>query len=311
MQPFSHPSYATHKIWSRLANWLQRYSSLKVWTTTTTDDGRRTTTDGPLVYYKLTLWAFGSGELTRWRGCRLFYLLFCMLVNPITGVLNGCRHRKGTELMLKKFLCIQNQEKHIVLVKQYKTKILILVFDLKLSLDAIKPLPKGQNLTLTGAIVKFSSHLISSLLSPLTSEVVGAPQMTLQQYLPPLPGFPLLSGNLQTPFPSIPWWYRPISSSVFISVLLFSLSPADLSSPCPRIWVPFSLPWLVDHHALQLHSGLCCEPPHSSHGLCRKYSELSNSISSQGLGSFSRFLPSRSSSHKHKGRSLRWASASA
>ena len=34
---------------------------------------RRTTTtedDGPLVYYKLTLWAFGSGELTtekRWR----------------------------------------------------------------------------------------------------------------------------------------------------------------------------------------------------------------------------------------------------
>ena len=28
------------------------------------DDGRRTTTDGgPLVYYKLILWAFGSGEL--------------------------------------------------------------------------------------------------------------------------------------------------------------------------------------------------------------------------------------------------------
>ena len=31
---------ATHKIWSRLANWLQRYSSLKVWTMM---DGRRTT----------------------------------------------------------------------------------------------------------------------------------------------------------------------------------------------------------------------------------------------------------------------------
>ena len=34
-----------------------------------TTDGRRTD-DGPLVYYKLTLWAFGSGELTteeRWR----------------------------------------------------------------------------------------------------------------------------------------------------------------------------------------------------------------------------------------------------
>ena len=29
--PFPHPNDATHKIWSRLANWLQRYSSLKVW----------------------------------------------------------------------------------------------------------------------------------------------------------------------------------------------------------------------------------------------------------------------------------------
>ena len=54
MQPFPYPSDATHKIWSRLANWLQRYSTLKVWTT---DD------DGPLVYYKLTLWAPSSGEL--------------------------------------------------------------------------------------------------------------------------------------------------------------------------------------------------------------------------------------------------------
>ena len=68
MQPFPHPSDATHKFWSRLAKWLQRYSSLKVWTTTR--DGRRGTDDGPLVYYKLTLWAFGSGELItekRWR----------------------------------------------------------------------------------------------------------------------------------------------------------------------------------------------------------------------------------------------------
>ena len=56
MQTFPHPSDATHKIWTRVANWLQTYSSLKVWTMTT--DGRR-----PLVYYQLTLWAFGSGEL--------------------------------------------------------------------------------------------------------------------------------------------------------------------------------------------------------------------------------------------------------
>ena len=33
MLPFPHPNDATYKIWSRLANWPQRYSSLKVWTT--------------------------------------------------------------------------------------------------------------------------------------------------------------------------------------------------------------------------------------------------------------------------------------
>ena len=48
------------------------------------------------------------------------------------------------------------------------------------------------------------SMFISSHLSPLTLEVVGAPQMTLQQYLSILPCLPLPSGNLQTPFPSIP-----------------------------------------------------------------------------------------------------------
>ena len=107
-----------------------------------------------------------------------------------------------------------------------------------------------------------------SSLSPLTLEVVGAPQMTLQQYLSILPCLPLPSGNLQTPFPSIPWCYLPISSSVFLSFLLLSLSRAELSSPCQRIlrcghtiWVSVSLPWLGDHHALQLHSGFCCEPP--------------------------------------------------
>ena len=31
MQPFPHPNDATHKIWSRLANWLQRYLSSNVW----------------------------------------------------------------------------------------------------------------------------------------------------------------------------------------------------------------------------------------------------------------------------------------
>ena len=72
--------------------------------------------------------------------------------------------------------------------------------------------------------------LISSHLSPFTLEVVGALQMTLQRYLSILPCLPLPSGNLQTPFPSIPWCYLPISSSVFLSFLLLSLSLAELSS---------------------------------------------------------------------------------
>ena len=153
-------------------------------------------------------------------------------------------------------------------------------------------------------IITFISHL-----SPLTLEVVGAPQITLQQYLFILPCLPLPSGNLQTPFPSIPWCCLHISSSVFLSFLLISLSLAELSSSCQRIlkcshtiWVYVSLPWLGDHHALQLHSRFCCEPPRSSHGLCRKCSEVPYSISSQGLESFSRFLLSRSSSHRHKER---------
>ena len=139
--------------------------------------------------------------------------------------------------------------------------------------------------------------IMSSHLSPLTSGVVRVPQMTLQQYLSTLPSLLLPSGNLQTPFLSYPWCYLPISSSVVLSFLLLSLSPAELSSPCQRIlrcghtiWVSISLPWLGDHHALQLHSEFCCEPPRSSHGLCRKCSEVSYSILFQGLGSFSRFL---------------------
>ena len=133
--------------------------------------------------------------------------------------------------------------------------------------------------------------------------------------------YPFLSSaalrQFPTSFPFISWCYLPISSSVFLSFLLLSLSPAELSSPCQMIlrcghtiWVSISLPWL-DHHSLQLHTGFCCGPPHSSHGPCRKCSEVSYSISSQGLGSLSRFLLSRSSSHRHKGRWIRWVSASA
>ena len=63
----------------------------------------------------------------------------------------------------------------------------------------------------TGAVIGTESDdefytlpFISSHLSPLALEVIGAPQMTLQQYLSILPCLSLPSGNLQTPFPSIP-----------------------------------------------------------------------------------------------------------
>ena len=50
--------------------WPAGFRDIQVWKcgrrrrrTTTDADGRRRTDDGPLLYYKLTLWAFGSGEL--------------------------------------------------------------------------------------------------------------------------------------------------------------------------------------------------------------------------------------------------------
>ena len=111
----------------------------------------------------------------------------------------------------------------------------------------------------------------------------------------------------------------PVRSLVLSSHLFFCLPLlAPFTVPCRTVFampedlemlVSVSLPWSGDHHALQLHSGFCFEPPRSSGGLCRKCSEVSYSIPSQGLGFFSRFLLSRSSSHGHKGRWIRWASA--
>ena len=74
--------------------------------------------------------------------------------------------------------------------------------------------------------------------------------MTLQQYFSTLPCLLLPTGNLQTPFLSIPWCYL-IISSVFLSFLFLLLSPAELSSPCQKIlrcghtiWVSISIPWI-------------------------------------------------------------------
>ena len=153
-------------------------------------------------------------------------------------------------------------------------------------------------------IFKETSHLLSS-----QSLNLGGCQGTTDD-VATIPFHPSLSSaalrESSNPFPI---HSLMLSSHVFLSFLLLSLSPAELSLPCQRIlrcghniWISISLPRLGDHHALQLHSRFCCEPPQSSHGLCRKCSEVSYSISSQGLESFSLFLLSRSSSHRHKGR---------
>ena len=66
----------------------------------------------------------------------------------------------------------------------------------------------------------FSSHL-----SPLTSEVVGAPQMTLQLYLPPYPVFRCPQG-ISKPFPV---------HSLMLSPYLFFCFPlllAPFTVPC-------------------------------------------------------------------------------
>ena len=75
--------------------------------------------------------------------------------------------------------------------------------------------------------------LISSRLSPLTLTVVGAPQMTLQQYLSIYPCLPLPSGNIITQFLSIPI----SSSSLAIANLVYYITwnfVAFLVGECQR-----------------------------------------------------------------------------
>ena len=59
MQPFPLPNDGSDKISLRLAHWLRRYSSLKMFTDTQPDSQTDTQTTARLVYYKLTL----AGEL--------------------------------------------------------------------------------------------------------------------------------------------------------------------------------------------------------------------------------------------------------
>ena len=90
-------------------------------------------------------------------------------------------------------------------------------------------------------------------LSPLTSEVVGAPQMALQQYLSTISYLPLPTGNLHTPFQSISWCYLPISSSVFLSFLILHCPLQSRLRHARGSWdvaIPSECPFLY-----------CCEPP--------------------------------------------------
>ena len=150
-----------------------------------------------------------------------------------------------------------------------------------------------------------TSHLISSQLLNLEGRRGTTDDFATMPFHPSLS-----SAALSESLNPIPIHSLMLSSHPFfcLPLLLAPFTfPSELSSPCPRILrcghtISVSLPWLGDHHELQLQSGFCCEPPRSSHGLCRTCSEVSYSISSQWLGSFSRFLLSMSSSHKHKGR---------
>ena len=72
---------------------------------------------------------------------------------------------------------------------------------------------------------------ISSHLCPLSSEVVGAPQMTLQQYFHTRSCLPLPSGNIQTPIPVHSWM---LSSHLFFCLPLH-LAPFTVSCRIPAM----------------------------------------------------------------------------
>ena len=111
-------------------------------------------------------------------------------------------------------------------------------------------------------------------ISPLTMEVVRAPQITLQPFHPSRSSAAFMESP--TPFPSIPWCYLPISS-VFLSLLL-SLSPAELRI----LRCGHTIFTMVRRSSCTpIAFWMCCKPPRSSHGLCRKCSEVCYSISSR------------------------------
>ena len=193
---------------------------------------------------------------------------------PVFWVCDQARHKPAcaaTEASLSlEILAIASRG--IVLSRQRTTKALI---RLRRCADWSAPLlfTYGINRFSHDVVQYYDYYILSQSLNLGGRQGTTYDIATIPFHLSTFPCLPLPSDRaLQTPFLSIPWRYLPISSFVF----LLLLSPAELSSPCQRILrcghtigVPIPSPCWGDHHALQLHSGFCSEPPRSSHGLCR------------------------------------------
>ena len=136
-----------------------------------------------------------------------------------------------------------------------------------------------------------------SHLSSLTLTVVGAPQMVLQQYLSPVFRCPHGISKLHS---------CPFLDVIFSSLLLSSSPSCSFHCPlqnCLTVLcrIVFNMPedfgmwpyhlsfrfFTMVRRSSYTPVAFCCEPPRSSHSLCRKFSDVFYSISSQGLGSFS------------------------
>ena len=150
-----------------------------------------------------------------------------------------------------------------------------------------------------------------------TQQKYGTSLCFITTYDTTIPFHPFLSfAALRKSLNSIPVHFLMLSLHLFFCLpLLLVLFPV----PCRIVFaMPEDLKMWPYHLRFRFFTmirrspctGFCCESPRSSHGLCRKCSDVSYSISSQGLGSFSRFLLLRSSFHRHTGGWIRWAFAS-
>ena len=108
-----------------------------------------------------------------------------------------------------------------------------------------------------------------------------------------IPFHPSLSSTALRESPNpIPIHFLMLSSHLFFClplVLVPFTVPCRIVFAMPEdleMWsyhLSFHFFTMVWRSSFKLHSGFCCKPPSSSHGLCRKCLEVSYSISSQGL----------------------------